>query len=68
MASATPVESTRAAAAAAAADYESVDRAISAAARDGGAPLGLSRLNLVGQVLVTTVHRLCNNTVLMGMH
>ena len=40
------------ASAAAATDYDSVDQAIAAAARDGGAPLGLSRLNLVGQVAI----------------
>jgi hypothetical protein len=49
-----------AASAAVAADYDSVDQAIAAAARDGGAPLGLSRLNLVGQV--TAVHLLSNKS------
>ena len=50
------------ASAAAATDYDSVDQAIAAAARDGGAPLGLSRLNLVGQVaIVRWLFKRCTN-------
>jgi hypothetical protein len=52
-----------AASAAAAADYDSVDQAIAAAARDDGAPLSLSRLNLVEQV--TTVHQLSKSSNLV---
>jgi hypothetical protein len=53
---AVPAMPVAAASAAAAADYDSVDQAIAAAARDGGAPLGLSRLNLVGQVTAVNLY------------
>ncbi len=49
-----PAVPVAAASAVAATDYDSVDQAIAAAAHDGGAPMGLSRLNLVGQV--ATMH------------